>query len=426
MRSVIVGVLIIGCGLAALGGCSHGSAHSEEPAESSEPKPVSVSVAAVAARPVQRRIPVVGTLTGLEQIEISPKVAGRVVRIHADLGDRVNTGDPLLEIDPTDYELAVDEAQRNLERELAKIGLTEVPDASFDSESLPSIVRATLLVENARNQFARVRSLIEKRAAAVQEYEQVETNLRVEEATLRQARLEVQATLAAIRYAQTVLETARRNLAETKIVAPECPLGAQAPSSQPTSFVVARRIVSAGEMVSPSTSELLELVIDDALKLKATVPERFAGEVRGGQTIEVQVDAYPDEVFEATITRISPVVDPQSRTFEIEALVPNSEHRLQHGAFAKGAILTRIESEAITAPLESVVTFAGVTKVFAVVDGQAQGTPVELGVRGPGWVELRGSNLKPESVVVTSGQSQLADGTPVEIRAPSEERTASR
>jgi RND family efflux transporter MFP subunit len=426
MRSFVIGSIIVGCGLAVLGGCSHGSAHSEEPAEAAEVKPVAVSVATVVARPVQRRIPVVGTLTGLEQIEVSPKVAGRVVRIHADLGDRVHSGDPLLEIDPTDYQLAVDEAQRSLERELAKIGLNQVPDDKFDSESLPSILRATLLVENARNKFDRVRSLIEKQAAAVQDYEQAETDLRVEEASLRQARLEVQATLAAIRYGQTVLETARRNLAETRIIAPECPLGAQVPSGQPTSFVVARRVVSAGEMVSPSSSELLELVVDDALKLKATVPERFAGEVRGGQTIEVRVDAYPDEVFEATITRISPVVDPQSRTFEIEALVPNTEHRLQHGAFAKGAILTRIESEAITAPLESVVTFAGVTKVFAVVDGRAQGMPVEVGVRGSGWVELRGGALTPETVVVTSGQSQLADGTPVEIRTPSDERTALR
>src|SRR5690606_10874529 len=132
------------------------SAHSEEPAEAAEEKPVTVAVATVVARPVQRRIPVVGTLTGLEQIEISPKVAGRVSRIHADLGDRVHSGDPLLEIDPTDYQLAVDEAQRSLERELAKIGLSEVPDEKFDTESLPSILRATLLVENARNKFGRV------------------------------------------------------------------------------------------------------------------------------------------------------------------------------------------------------------------------------------------------------------------------------
>lgn len=426
MRNFVLGALLVGCGLAALGGCSHGSAHSQEPAEAAEAKPVAVSVATVVARPVQRRIPVVGTLMGLEQIEISPKVAGRVVRIHADLGDRVQSGDPLLEIDPTDYQLAVDEAQRSLERELAKIGLTHVPDDKFDSESLPSILRATLLVDNARNKFSRVRSLIEKQAAAVQDYEQAETDLRVEEASLRQARLEVQATLAAIRHGQTILATARRNLAETRIIAPECPLGAQALGGQPASFVVARRIVSAGEMVAPGASELLELVIDDALKLKATVPERFAGEVRGGQTIEVRVDAYAGEVFEATITRISPVVDPQSRTFEIEALVPNAEHRLQHGAFAKGAILTRVETEAVTAPLESVVTFAGVTKVFAVVDGKAHAVPVEVGVRGSGWVELRGSSLAPEMVVVTSGQSQLADGTRVEIRTPSDERTASR
>jgi membrane fusion protein, multidrug efflux system len=158
------------------------------------------------------------------------------------------------------------------------------------------------------------------------------------------------------------------------------------------------------------------------------VPERFAGQAAEGQPVEVRVEAYPNEVFAAQITRISPAIDPASRTFEIEAIVPNADHRLSHGAFAKAHIVTRSDAEAVTAPLESIVSFAGVTKLFVVAEGQAQSIPVTIGSRGDGWVEVLGP-VSPGMVVVTSGQTQLAEGTAVAERQPlagAHVRTAAR
>jgi ribonuclease PH len=77
--------------------------------------------------------------------------------------------------------------------------------------------------------------------------------------------------------------------------------------------------------------------------------------------------------------------------------------------------MTQTAAQAVTAPLESLVTFAGVTKVFCVVDGKAQGVPVTVGTRGEGWVELVGA-IEPGTTVVTSGQRQLADGVAVTVR----------
>jgi RND family efflux transporter MFP subunit len=145
------------------------------------------------------------------------------------------------------------------------------------------------------------------------------------------------------------------------------------------------------------------------------VPERFAAQVKEDQPVELHVEAYPDDVFQATVARISPTVNPESRTFEIEAYVPNTDHRLQDGGFAKAAVMTQTAAQAVTAPLESLVTFAGVTKVFCVVDGKAQGVPVTVGTRGEGWVELVGA-IEPGTTVVTSGQRQLADGVAVTVR----------
>lgn len=389
--------------------------------KSEEVAPISVTVTPAAVRNVQRRIGLVGTLHALETVTLSPQVSGLAQKVIADEGDRVKPGDLLVEIDSTDYQLAMTETQRALERELAKIGLAKMPDGRFDIEALPSVARSRALVENAQKILDRMRKLVERNATTLQEYEDAVTKLQVEQATYRQTLLDVQATLAAARYADSLLQTAQRRLAETKLVAPEILLPGKQ-DARAIGYVVIKRDTSTGEMVT-SAKPVYELAIDDLLKLKATVPERHAGEVALGQQVELSIDAYPKEVFKATVSRVSPSVDPESRTFAIEAIVPNSEHRLKHGAFAKASIITRAESQAVTVPLESVVSFAGVTKVFAVEGGKAHGVEIELGVQGKGWVEVIGP-LQGGTQVVTNGQTQLADGTPIEIREGTQKTAA--
>jgi len=81
-------------------------------------------------------------------------------------------------------------------------------------------------------------------------------------------------------------------------------------------------------------------------------------------------------------------------------------------------------------PIEAIVRYAGVTKVFAIRDGKAVDVPIGTGVEGAGWVEVTGE-LEAGAQVVVSGQSQLADGTAILVReqakpAETAERTASR
>src|SRR5581483_6838457 len=82
------------------------------PAAQEEKQPVAVTVEPITARPVRRAVPVVGSLYGQNEVTITPKVEGRVLKIHHDVGDVVKAGETLLEIDPTDYRLAVAEASR--------------------------------------------------------------------------------------------------------------------------------------------------------------------------------------------------------------------------------------------------------------------------------------------------------------------------
>jgi multidrug efflux pump subunit AcrA (membrane-fusion protein) len=410
------------------------AAHS--PADSKDQR-VAVTVAPVTPRHIKRQVQLVGTLYGVEEFEAAAKVSGRIVRLLHDVGDVVHPGDLLLEIDPTDLRLAATEVTRSLELELARLGLSAVPDPGFEIGNVPGVARARLLEKNARKKFERSQSLLRKQAISREDLEQSETDYEVAEANTRQAMLDAEATLASIRQREALLASAQQKLRDTHVVVPtpsavrerlaerfvltSSPARGNLPDSE---YVIAARMVSEGEMVSDSpATNLFKLVMDRSLKLKAHVPERHAGEIEMGQTVLVSVEAWPGERFTGTVARLNPTVDPENRTFEIEVLIPNEDRRLRAGSFAKAAVLTREQPDATTIPENALVRFAGVVKVFVVREGQARAVSVEPGtridVKADGRVEVwreAAGELESGDLVVTTGHSQLVDETPVRIR----------
>ena len=178
---------------------------------------------------------------------------------------------------------------------------------------------------------------------------------------------------------------------------------------------VVHRLVSVGEYVRPGTP-LFDLVADDPLKLRGDVPERFADEIADGQAVQIKVDAYPDEVFDGTLVRISPAANAENRSITVEAEVPNPDRRLKAGFFVSANIVTRSDAEALVVPETAVVTFAGVTKLFVVRDDIAYERQVRVGTRDDmGLVEVL-EGLHPDELVATSGLAKLENGRAVTIR----------
>jgi multidrug efflux pump subunit AcrA (membrane-fusion protein) len=406
-----------------------------------QPEAIAVTVAVAVPRSVERRVRTVGTLHGFEEIEISPLVDGNVQRVVHDVGDLVSPGDLLLEIDASDFQLAVDENARALELELARLGLNKVPDGSFSPETLPSVERARLVERNAADTFERYKALAARGVMTKDDYEKAELNLQTARLDTKQRLIEAEQTLAAVRHRQAVLETAGKRLRDTSILAPAITVrtppvlkqtagtpvrGAPATDAEPAlAYTVAERFVSEGEIVraAPPT-KLFRLVVDSVLKLKAAVPERYASQVRPGQEVDLAVESVPGRTIGGRVARVNPTVDTANRTFEVEVWVPNRERLLKSGSFATASILLGADDGAVTVPEEAIVRYAGVTKLFTVVDSKAVVVPVELGSRldipGPGgaihrWVEVSGS-LAVGTPVVTTGHSQLSDAAVVRIR----------
>lgn len=373
-----------------------------------------VTVAPVVHRAVERRIEVVGTLHGFEEVSLAAKVDGRVLKLLHDVAEQLPPGEPIIELDPTDFLLSVRQAEKALEVELARLGLKAVPDKEIDIQQLPAVVQASVRLENSRLRLDRVRKA--GGAASPEDISERLTETRLAESELENQIILAKTSLVSIQLKQEALALAKQQLIDTIIRVPSPSQKLPGHQSSPITYTISHRSVAEGSFVRTG-SEVARLVIDQVLKLRVQIPERHTADIQLGQKASVLTAAYP-EPFVGTVTRIFPVVDPVNRTFEVEMLIDNLDRRLKPGSFAKASIIIRLDEQAPTVPLEAISYFAGVNKIYVLQGQTVRTVPVSLGEQSTTWVEIREPALPKETLVVVSGWSKLVDGSTVRVREP--------
>ncbi len=399
-------------------GCQHEAATAPK---ATGPKVVPVTTAPSERRVIESTIELVGTLKGWEDVKVGAEKSGRIVKVLHDVGDRVKPGEPLVELETINADLAIRQAEQRLISDLAKLGLKEFPTAEFDVTRLPSVVQAQVAVDKAEEKFSQELRLAEKKVNTVESMRDAKFDLQDKKAALDNALLTARANLAMAMATRVDLDVAKQARDDLVVYAPE-------PSKLPPNlrdgveYAVTKRTVSEGQMIREG-EQVLQLVIDNPLRMWVNVPERYSPDATTGQEVRLSVASHPGRTFLGTVTWINPSVDTESRTFQVEVAVPNDDRALRPGGFVKAAVVTSTTSERTVVPVEAIVQFAGVTKLFLAQQDKAFSVPVETGIEGSGWVEVRGE-IPDGSHVIVSGQTQLADGTPISIRKPEDAPTA--
>jgi membrane fusion protein (multidrug efflux system) len=399
--------------LALVAGCSK---RDEKPAART-PDPVEVRLTAVRFESIPRTVDVVGTLYGDEEATLSAKVPGRILDILMDVGDRASPGDVIAQIDPTDYKLVVAQREMDVREALAKLGLDEMPDDSFDASTVATVQRARLQADNAQAKLERGEKLFRQQPPLIseQDFADLETAFAVARRDYEVALLEASALLATARARQSELAAARQRLADASIRAPGGGTASASTAPSQQRWAIAKRLVSVGEYVREG-DPLFQIVADDPLKLRAAVPERYINEIRIGQKVTLRLEGVSGPVV-GRVSRVSPSVDVASRTFQIEALIPNPDRQLRPGAFARAAVEVGVDEKVPFVPRDAVVSFAGLHKVYSVNDGKAVEHRCTLGsVRDDGYIALT-SGFRDADHVVIEGQSKLAADVPVIVAA---------
>jgi membrane fusion protein (multidrug efflux system) len=180
----------------------------------------------------------------------------------------------------------------------------------------------------------------------------------------------------------------------------------------PFGGVVGRRSVSLGDYVTTGTT-LISLQTVDPQRAAFQIPERYAEKLQQGQRVQIRVAALQSQEFTGVVDFVDPVVQLPGRTILVKAQVPNGRRQLQSGMFIEARLATEMRPNAILVPEEAIVPMQGANFVWVVADGKAARRQVGIGIRIPGFVEIR-SGVDEGDQVVVGGMERIAmDGMPV-------------
>jgi membrane fusion protein (multidrug efflux system) len=172
----------------------------------------------------------------------------------------------------------------------------------------------------------------------------------------------------------------------------------------PFSGIVGARSISPGQVISKNTT-FTWLVDLDTVKAEFNVPERFLGEVKTGQAIELKVAAFPKDKFKGEVYFLAPQVDPATRTLLMKARIPNTDHKLKPGMFANLDLTLTLRDEAVLVP-ESALMTTGDRTAFTLIASRWHSTDAagQSGLRYcPGQNRNRKRSSSRKEKVVAEG-----------------------
>lgn len=287
---------------------------------------ISASDVAVAGRStLVDGVSITGTLNPIETIEVRARIEGDLQGVYAREGDFVRAGQLLARFESTEQEST---AQSAVADRVAAQG--ELATAEWNLEQSQQLFRAGAIPE---------------------------TDMRAAQNAVATARARLAAT-------NSRLRTTSMSARDTRVVAP-------------TSGVIEKRVVENGEHITRGGA-MFTLVRNDILELAAAVPERHANAVRVGQSVEFQAGGAN---VVGRVARLSPTIDPVSRSVTVYVQIPNARGTIKGGTFASGTVQSRTISNALVIPQSALrQTAAGKQLTYKIENGTLDTATVEVGV----------------------------------------------
>jgi cobalt-zinc-cadmium efflux system membrane fusion protein len=300
---------------------------------------------------------------------------GRVTRLIAKIGDTVNRGDPLFEIDSPEV---------------------VQPQNDFIA-AFSAMNKARSQLDLARIVEKRLKDLYEGKAAALKEYQQAQGQLVGAQNDMRSAEMSLEAARARLRIVGfTDAEVAA--LKDKGTVRRATPIPA------PIDGTVIARKVGPGQYVRNDTGEALYVIADlSTMWLKAQVPEKEISSIRVGQDVEVKVSALPDRVLRARVTAINAATDATTRRVIVRSEIPNPEGALKSEMFASFKIATGADEPSPSVPVQAVIREGDHAVVWVEEEPMLfRRRKVTLGIEQEGRMQIR-EGLKAGELVAGRG-----------------------
>jgi membrane fusion protein (multidrug efflux system) len=325
-----------------------------------EPPATIISTTAAQAVTLELREEAIGTLEGLVDPTVAAEVAARVVRVLVHPGQQVKKGEPLVQLDATDFSLQRSEAQAE-------------------------VARIQALIENQQRMVERNQALVERKFLSQNALEDTTTQL----AALKQQLAGARSRLASIEHT-----------------------GSKAQVLSPLDGTVETQIVSPGDFVNIG-DPLIRIISNQRLRAHLPFPESIAARLQPGLKVRLVTPTSPDEVI-STIRELKPMIGETNRSVDVIADVIN-QPGWQSGASVNGTVILGERAGAVVVPEQSVVLRPAGEVVYVIKDGVALQHKVKTGVRQSGMVEIV-EGLQAGELVAVDGAAFLTDQARVTVQ----------
>ncbi len=349
-----------------------------------------------------------GTIEPLTKVEIKSRVAGQVAKLLVDVGDRVEKGQLLLQLDTTDMERERARAEADRDMMQARLKMLEAGSRPEEiQEAQAQLVQAESAYQRAQAEYQRSQAALKAQTITLRDAESARNDSDGARAQLDAAKARLARLKAGARSEELMEARAQLSKAEVALRAAQDQLD-YASIRSPMAGTVIRRGIEVGEMVSPGVSataqgtSMLTVADLDRLILKSSLNQIDIGKVAKGLAVEVRVDSAPGKVFMGAIHKVAPAAEASGnaqdglQTFPVETILQ-----------ASAGVQTELLKPGMTADLDIQVT----TKPNALY------LPVEAVVRGKGneatvTLPAKSKDAKPEVRTITLG---LANDHQIEV-----------
>lgn len=360
--------------------------------------PISVKTFTVAEETVSRRVQAVGSLFPLEESTISSQVEGRVDAVLAEVGDSVREGQVLVAINPTELQFDVERQRGAVSQVRARLGLNAGDPLPSKPDEVAFVRRAQATLQDVEAKHKRAEQLHRDQLISQQELDESQARYKGARAAYEEAVQEVENLKAQLQSSEAARKLAEKKLSDASIRAP-------------FPGAIKERRVSPGEFLRVQ-SPVAVIVRTDRLRARLQVPEKWAGSLKVGETVDLNVEAYPNETFRGRLERISPSVSAETRTFEVEAMVLNPGDRLKPGFFLRASMPSDFQEKIRTLPQAAVIYRYGSYKVFVLNGNQVQEREIKTGTQQQDKIEVL-EGLRAGDRVAVAVQGDLHDGATV-------------
>ncbi|PKL42341.1 MAG: efflux RND transporter periplasmic adaptor subunit [Candidatus Riflebacteria bacterium HGW-Riflebacteria-1] len=321
----------------------------------------------------------VGSIESKSKFMVAPKISGRLKKLFVDIGDSISNGETVATLDDEELLLAVKQAEADL----------EIARANFNESSG--------LLEISQRELDRVKTMRQQKVSSDVDVENAQAAHKT-----RQARHQVNRAL--LSQKEAALETVKVRLSYAKV-------GASWSDSNGRRFI-AERFLNEGAMISANTP--IVSVIDIAtLTAVIDVVEQDYFKIRVGLNAEIEISALPGRVYNARVSRISPMLDEASRQARIELELSNPDFQLKPGMFIRARLIYQVHEHATVVPASALVRRNEREGVFLIdhTNETANFVPVQIAFTEGELVEIASPTLSGD--VVTIGHHLLEDGMAV-------------